>query len=442
MTSVNRISQAIVRSSIVWGMLVSVGFFTLLHAEVLLGLPGGDYWQTFFLRYTAGHEIEYVETGMFFIGLAALVVKAMETAAQRKLSAAPMLGPTNGQTAADAAQLLERLDQLPDGAKGSYLARRLASGVEHVRDSGSAESLDEHLKYLVDCDAARANSSYAFVRLLIWAIPIMGFLGTVVGITMAIANLSPTALEQSLPDVTHGLGVAFDTTALALVLATILMFVQYLVDGQEGKLLDAVERAAGVELCGRFERSATGGDPSVAAVRRMAEAMLKSSEQVVHRQAKLWQETIDAAHQRWSETATSAQKQLETALAGALNVGLAAHARQISAAGAAAAEQSQKHWGHVQESFDKSAQTMATQQSALAKQGDLLLKAIEGTGQVARLEESLNRNLAALAGGHNFEEAIESLAAVIHLLNARLSHSGGAFAVNAHGDLRAKGQAA
>ena len=38
-----------------------------------------------------------------------------------------------------------------------------------------------------------------------------------------------------------------------------------------------------------------------------------------------------------------------------------------------------------------------------------------------KLEEALNRNLAALSGAKNFEQTVMSLAAAIHLLNARLA---------------------
>ena len=50
-------------------------------------------------------------------------------------------------------------------------------------------------------------------------------------------------------------------------------------------------------------------------------------------------------------------------------------------------------------------------------------RTIDATGQVTRLEETLNRNLATLAGSQNFEETVQSLAAVIHLLNSRLGQA-------------------
>jgi hypothetical protein len=54
----------------------------------------------------------------------------------------------------------------------------------------------------------------------------------------------------------------------------------------------------------------------------------------------------------------------------------------------------------------------------------VLTRVVEATGQVARLEETLNRNLAALSGSQNFEETLMSLAAAIQLLSARLGANG------------------
>ena len=53
----------------------------------------------------------------------------------------------------------------------------------------------------------------------------------------------------------------------------------------------------------------------------------------------------------------------------------------------------------------------------------MLLKVIESNDQIARLEQTLNRNLQSLAGAKNFEETVMSLAAAIQLLSARMGHS-------------------
>ena len=108
-----------------------------------------------------------------------------------------------------------------------------------------ADTIESHLHYLEDADVGRSQQSYALVRIIFSTIPILGFLGTVVGITMAIAelDLSAAGMDKSLPAVIAGLSVAFDTTAQSLALATIMLFVKFCVEKVENRLLAAVDEA-------------------------------------------------------------------------------------------------------------------------------------------------------------------------------------------------------
>src|SRR5487761_1413582 len=279
----NRLPLTVLRSSLVWGLLLSVGFYAPIET--------GHWKDEFVLRYFAGHWVEYLETAMFFVGFAGLILKALDVGRQSAALSQTMLPPRGGepQSPADAQRLLSHLAQLPEGQHDDYLPRRLREAMQSVLFAGSADKLGDELKYLSESDAARSHASYGLLRIIIWAIPILGFLGTVIGITMAIASLNPQALEDSLPTVTGGLGVAFDTTALALGLSMVLMFVQFFVDRIEGRLLAAVDGRAADELGGRFEQMGTGDDPQIAAMRRIADMVLKATERLVVRQAEVWQ---------------------------------------------------------------------------------------------------------------------------------------------------------
>jgi biopolymer transport protein ExbB/TolQ len=410
----NRLLMSVMRSSLPWGLLASAGFY--------LPIVTGRWHDEFVLRYFAGHWVEYLETAMFFVGLAGLVLKMLDVGRQSAGLGRSLLPERSGgpQSASEAERLLLELARLPDAQQEDYLPRRLREALQSVRFAGSADKLGDELKYLSESDAARSHASYALLRIIIWAIPILGFLGTVIGITMAIASLNPQALEDSLPTVTGGLGVAFDTTALALGLSMVLMFVQFFVDRMESGLLATVDSRAADELAGRFEQMGTGDDPQLAAMRRIADGVLKSSERLVARQAELWQQSIATAEARWSETSTSAGKQLESALAGALSQSISTHAERLSASAEASAEQNRRNWSRIQQTLADSAQSLKTQQTELARQGEILLRVVEATGHVTKLEQVLNSNLAALAGAQHFEETLLNLAGAINLLNARL----------------------
>jgi hypothetical protein len=442
-TRANQFAQSVARSPLLWGSVVSFAFYALLDGGQLAIL--GEGIEGYFRRYFAGHWVEYVEGSLFFFGLTALVLKVLDLAGQFGLVNETLLAPMSsarGLAAADCDALLDELDTQPPRLRQTYLVMRLRLALEHVRRVGSAEKLDEELKYLSESAGVSAHASYALVRIIVWAIPIMGFLGTVIGITLAIANLSPQQLENSLPQVTAGLGVAFDTTAVALTQSIILMFGLFLCDKLEGRLLALVDERALAELSGRFEQSSTGGDPQVAAVRRMAEAVLQSVDRLVTRQAELWQSTVQAAQERWSQTTSAAQQQMESALGTALTRSLQAHAQQLAAAEQSAAQQSHRHWAGMQDALVRSTEAIAAQQRELVKQGEVLKQVVEATGQVTRLEDALNRNLAALSGSQNFEETVQSLAAVIHLLNSRLGQASAPAAALGRTPPRNVGQAA
>jgi len=68
-------------------------------------------------------------------------------------------------------------------------------------------------------------------------------------------------------------------------------------------------------------------------------------------------------------------------------------------------------------------QGLAALQSSLAQQAESMERIVQATHDVEKLEDALNRNLAALAGAKNFEQTVLGLAAAIHLLNGRLAES-------------------
>jgi hypothetical protein len=415
--TVNRINQftnATMRSPIVWGLLLTLGFYLPIEAGVITDAN--------IIRYFAGHWVEYIETAAFFVGLAALAIKALDVAGQFTAVGEPILSepPFGGQSINACGVLLEEIETAERRHGPGYLHRRLRNALSLVMRKGSPETLDGEIKYLSDMDAAQAAQSYGFVKIIIWAIPILGFLGTVIGITMAIAGLNPKQLEESLPEVTAGLGTAFDTTAIALGFSMVLMFVQFLVDKLENRLLVVVDDRVNIELVGRFRAELAPQDPLMMAVKRMVDAVLPNTERLVIRQTELWQSTIEAANRRWTAMSEAAGKQLESALAGALTQTMKQHATQVLEGEAALAEQNRTHWSKVQQAMEQTSENLSEQQAELVRQGEVLLKVVEATGQIGELEKTLNRNLHALAGSKNFEETVISLAAAIQLLTTRL----------------------
>jgi hypothetical protein len=407
--------------------LLSGGFYTLVHAGVL------DH--EFVRQYFAGHPVEYVATTLFFIGLAVLGIKLLDVSVQLQGLAEPIFPAPepDDQPEERCDALVACLARLPDRRNSEYFVRRCRDALEFIRRTGSPDGLDDELRYLADLDAHRVHASYGLVRMIIWAIPILGFLGTVIGIALAIGKLSPQALENSLPEVMAGLTVAFNTTALALGLSMVLMFALFLTERRENSLLADVDHRAEAEFTGRFQVRSGRPTGELATVRAMAERVIATTEELVKRQSELWHGTVRAAEDRWAALATDAGSQLKTALAAGMVESLKGHAREMAAHEQVFAERNRQNWAEVQQALVANTHALAEMQASLAQEAETLGRVVHATDEVARLEEALNRNLAALAGSKNFEETVMSLAAAIHLLNARLSEVPAASAVQLEG---------
>jgi biopolymer transport protein ExbB/TolQ len=110
------------------------------------------------------------------------------------------------------------------------------------------------------------------VRVFVWAVPTLGFIGTVIGIGAAVGGFSDTleaassieGMKASIGSVTGGLGVAFDTTLLALVMSILIMFPANAVQRIEEGLLSAIDDYCAEHLVQKLEdeASAPAGDPA------------------------------------------------------------------------------------------------------------------------------------------------------------------------------------
>jgi biopolymer transport protein ExbB/TolQ len=400
-----RESLLAVLSNLGWPLLWGTAEFVLFYALVLRGPLKSE----FTLRYFAGHPVSFASTFLFLVGLSSLVRLAMTVGLEffsinRIKLEAP---PTRGQSIAACDMLLDQLDELPSRLRDTYLGRRLQEALDIVQRKKSAEGLDEELKFLADVDAGRQQDGYSLARITIWAIPMFGFLGTVLGLTQCLqgfdAKQIATDMSAAMQGQLGGLYVKFATSAQSLSMSIVLMFIQFLIERFETQLLSVVNSRASDELVGRFAETGNYSSPQLHTMQQMCEVVIKHSEQLLTRQTQLWQATIEAAHDHWSKLVEGSSQQVQTALHKSLDTSLSNHIQQ---------------W---QSTLNQNAQLIQSQQSEMAKQSELLLRTVEATGEVTKLEHVLNANLQSLAGAKKFEDTVMSLSAAIHLLTTRLT---------------------
>ncbi len=412
MSKLKSLTTFLIRSPILWGAALSFGFFGLIHMGVITN--------PLVIRYLAGHWVEYVEVAMFFVGLAALLIKAAELRRQRRDLGSDWLEaiPEGGQNPADAQTLAASLAEgKGEREQSSYLVRRLRDAIDLVVRTGSADALEDHLKYLSDLDAARAAQSYGLVRFVIWAIPIMGFLGTVIGITDAIACLSPSQLDN-MTGVVSGLGTAFDTTAIALGLSMVLMLLQFIVDRSEQGLLGEVDETAWAALAGRFQSLAGDGGATLA-VARLAETVSRSSNQLIEAQTHSWRALERTAATNLANVLDEAGRTLNESLSASLDGTLGRWSESLVEAHERLLSRREDRWTQAADSLAAAVRGLEQHHGTLADQTVLLGKVVDATRDISSLERSLDANLNTLATTGRFDETLATLAAAVQLLAAR-----------------------
>ena len=412
------------RSSATWAAFV-VG--VPLAAGILCLIHYGPLRDTMAAKYTQ-HKCECVEVLLFCCAISALGAKFLQSRTERAACRASVLTPWDGKPvpAATAGVLLAALDGLPRRLQETYLVRRVAAVLDFLCSRGSAGELDDQLRTLADNDAIALEGSYSLTRLITWAIPILGFLGTVLGITQAISGVTPEVLEKSLSTVTDGLAEAFDTTALGLALTMITMFVSFLVERAEQGILEAVDQFVDRQLAHRFERVAPESSEFVAVVRQNTQVLLQATGQLVQRQADVWAAALAQTEQRRTEAENHQQQRLTAGLESALAQTLKTHAHQlaslqkeVSAQSTAMVERLATLAATVRETGREHLTAVAQAAQGLAAHTEGLNRLEEGGKQLVQMQDLLNHNLAALAETGNFEAAVQSLTAAIHLLTAR-----------------------
>ena len=159
---------------------------------------------------------------LFFLGVGELYVRWRS--AEWELAFAAM-----GLLPEDSSTILQRTNLPPIRQRVAPLYQDECGYLPYLIDLGilqfmASKSVDQTVTVIdssLELIAHRVDLGYAFSRYLVWVIPTIGFIGTVVGIAMALQQINPDAPD--LRQLTASLGVAFYTTLVALVHSAILV---------------------------------------------------------------------------------------------------------------------------------------------------------------------------------------------------------------------------
>ena len=420
--------------------LVATVVFYVVAPMVARYITGGP---EFVQRYFCGHPLEYVTSALFFVGMGILVVKWQQLPTERTVIAnVKSLAATADWSSKDpdfgAVQILNAWQAAAHHQSWQSTAMwNRVQDVLHYVNAGRNSGLEDHLKYLADLSVDRLIQSYSLIRTVTWAVPIMGFLGTVIGITMAIANVTPEQLDSSLPEVTAGLAVAFDTTAQALTMSMLLVFATFLVERDEQAIMNDVEQFGIDSLVPFF----SAGETTAKTAETMTglPALASWTTEILSQQTDSWQRHLAAMQSGWAETLSGQTDSLAQALTDETAATLKSHRDAADNArdqyAATLQHSSQMFVQQMQQTMmtfidrvdlwqnamRESSIAAAGQAEELHRLGRTMLQLTEAEQKLAQLQQSLNDNLQTLQMVGTLEQTVQSLNAAVSILTSKTS---------------------
>ena len=125
------------------------------------------------------------------------------------------------ESAEQASALIRK--RIPEKAQDYLLPRVMLSAIDRFSSTRSVQDASSVVQSVCDEEAERTESELSIIRYIAWAIPSVGFIGTVRGIGDALGQ-AHRAVEGDITGVTESLGVAFNSTFVALLISIFLMF--------------------------------------------------------------------------------------------------------------------------------------------------------------------------------------------------------------------------
>jgi biopolymer transport protein ExbB/TolQ len=139
----------------------------------------------------------------------------------------------------DARDYARQVEALPAEMRSELLPRALLSGLHRFGATRNIQDVSSAIHDVCELEFGRLDSELSMVRYVAWAIPAIGFIGTVRGIGEALQQ-AHKAVEGDVSGVVAGLGVAFNSTLVALALSILVMFMLHQIQlRQERAVLDA-----------------------------------------------------------------------------------------------------------------------------------------------------------------------------------------------------------
>ena len=171
---------------------------------------------------------DFEQESCFVLMLWALAIMGYKTRTalrESKMLTMPLISISEGTRVLpeDAGQLARPIESLPPPQNSYLLPKALITALSRFQTTSSVQSATEASNHVCESESNRLDSELSMVRYITWAIPSIGFIGTVRGIGSALGQ-AHEAMAGNIAGVTASLGVAFNSTFIALLISMVVMF--------------------------------------------------------------------------------------------------------------------------------------------------------------------------------------------------------------------------
>lgn len=445
MSRERRHSQQAFEMALLPSILLGTALCFLFYFVILLP-PLRNPWV---IRYALCHWVAVVSVWLFFTAAVYLVHKWLVLVRQRIL--ADQLGSVLGEwvehrsewdlePAMDgyhrsiSLESLWKLQRQP--LIHSWYGLRLGQLLGRQVERRTISRLDEDLKEFAERDADSQHTSYAMVRINCWAMPMLGFLGTVIGISDTLGQMDAQALasgsQEAMNGLTSGLYVAFDTTAVGLVLTMIVMFMQFVVQRSEERFLARLDRsiASTMHLCLSEQEHSDTRDVE-ASLKLISNRMIESMQRLVQQQTQLWQDSMGQVHREWTTASARATETSLGTIQRALSSTLAEHRdslreclTQLTLLQSEGAQQIDGRFQQWQTTLSEQSRIALRQQQEVSRNAELLQKLLDSTQLVQAMQQPIQSTLERMTQFDRFQEAALNLTEAVMVLSTQLERAG------------------
>jgi biopolymer transport protein ExbB/TolQ len=198
---------------------------SIVNHAAEVAAAGGDYVvpRSFFVVIK-----DFEQEACFVLMIWALAIMGYKTRTalrESRMQEMPLVSVSEGTRVlpGDAGQLMRPLQSLPVRQQGLLLPRALNTALSRFQVTTSVEAATEAAHQVCESESNRLDSELSMIRYITWAIPSIGFIGTVRGIGSALGQ-AHEAMAGDIAGVTASLGVAFNSTFVALLISMVVMF--------------------------------------------------------------------------------------------------------------------------------------------------------------------------------------------------------------------------